>query len=55
LGEERPLAEAIRAAEMIRDEERFKSLVVDVENSGFLSLGLASTAGPRRWAQSTIN
>ena len=41
LGEERPLAEAIRAAEMIRDEERFKSLVVDVENSGFLSLGLA--------------
>ena len=44
LGEERPLAEAIRAAEMIRDEERFKSLVVDVENSGFLSPHL-STAG----------
>lgn len=41
LGEERPLAEATRAAEIIKDEERIKSLVVDVENSGFLSFGLA--------------
>ncbi len=41
LGEERPLAEAFRVAEMMREEERIKALVVDVENSGFLSFGLA--------------
>jgi magnesium chelatase subunit D len=41
IGDERPLAEASRAAEIIKDEERIKSLVVDVENSGFLSFGLA--------------
>lgn len=41
LGENRPLAEATRAAEIIKNEERIKSLVVDVENSGFLSFGLA--------------
>ena len=41
IGEERPLAEASRAAEIIKDEERIKSLVVDVENSGFLTFGLA--------------
>lgn len=41
LGEERPLAEAARAAGMIREEEQIRSLVVDVEKSGFLSFGLA--------------
>ncbi|WP_238134219.1 putative cobaltochelatase [Calderihabitans maritimus] len=41
LGEERPLAEAFKVAELIREEERIRSLVVDVENDGFLSFGLA--------------
>ncbi len=41
LGEERPLAEAFQIAELIKEEERIKSLVVDVENNGFLSFGLA--------------
>jgi magnesium chelatase subunit D len=37
----KPLAEARRAAEIIRDEERIKTLVVDVEKTGFLAFGLA--------------
>jgi magnesium chelatase subunit D len=41
LGEERPLAEAFRVAELIKGEPRIKTLVVDVENNGFLSFGLA--------------
>ncbi len=42
LSEERPLAEAFKAAELIREEERIRSLVVDVESNGFLSFGLAN-------------
>ncbi|MDK2881261.1 MAG: magnesium chelatase subunit [Clostridia bacterium] len=41
LGEERPLAEAFRVAELIKEERRIKALVVDVEDNGFLSFGLA--------------
>lgn len=41
LGGDRPFAEALRAAELIRDERRIKSLVVDVEKNGLLSFGLA--------------
>ncbi|MGB9792861.1 MAG: putative cobaltochelatase [Thermacetogeniaceae bacterium] len=41
LGGDRPFAEALRAAELIRDERRIKSLVVDVEKSGLLFFGLA--------------
>ncbi len=41
LGKERPLAEAFRVAELIKGEPRIKTLVVDVENNGFLSFGLA--------------
>jgi len=41
MGKERPLAEVAHAAGIIREEEEVKSLVVDVENSGLLSFGLA--------------
>jgi magnesium chelatase subunit D len=41
MGAGKPLAEARRAAEIIRDEERIKTLVVDVEKDGFLAFGLA--------------
>ncbi len=41
MGAGKPLAEARRAAEIIRAEERIKTLVVDVEKSGFLTFGLA--------------
>lgn len=41
LGPDRPVAEARRAAEMIRAEGRIKTLVVDVEPPGFLNFGLA--------------
>ncbi len=40
-GADKPLAEARRVAEIIRAEERIKTLVVDVENNGFLTFGLA--------------
>lgn len=40
-GAGKPLAEARRAAEIIREEERIKTMVVDVEKSGFLVFGLA--------------
>ncbi|MHB8308718.1 MAG: vWA domain-containing protein, partial [Candidatus Desulforudaceae bacterium] len=41
MGADKPLAEVRRAAEIIRDEERIKTLVVDVEKNGFLTFGLA--------------
>ncbi|MFZ5688609.1 MAG: putative cobaltochelatase [Bacillota bacterium] len=41
MGAGKPLAEVRRAAEIIRDEERIKTLVVDVEKNGFLTFGLA--------------
>ncbi len=41
MGEGRPFAEAARAAGIIKEEERIKSLVVDVESSGLLTFGLA--------------
>ncbi|WP_245574366.1 putative cobaltochelatase [Desulfovirgula thermocuniculi] len=41
MGEDKPLAEALRVAELIRDEERIKSIVVDVEKEGFFAFGLA--------------
>ncbi len=41
MGEDKPLAEALRVAEVIRDEERIKSIVVDVEKEGFFAFGLA--------------
>jgi magnesium chelatase subunit D len=40
-GAGKPLAEARRAAEIIRDEERIKTMVVDVEKNGFVTFGLA--------------
>jgi len=40
LGGGKPLKEARRAAALIREEERIKSLVVDVEKDGFLQFGL---------------
>lgn len=41
LGNGKPLEEAWRVAALIREEQRIKSLVVDVEKEGFLSFGLA--------------
>ncbi|MEW6183931.1 MAG: VWA domain-containing protein, partial [Bacillota bacterium] len=41
LADGKPLEEAWRVAALIRDEERIKSLVVDVEREGFLRFGLA--------------
>lgn len=41
MGADKPLAEVRRAAEIIRAEERIKTLVVDVEKNGFLTFGLA--------------
>ncbi len=41
VGADKPLVEARRAAEIIRAEERIKTLVVDVEKNGFLTFGLA--------------
>lgn len=41
LGEERPLTEAFQVAEMIKDDERIKSLVIDAEPAGFVSFELA--------------
>ncbi len=41
MGDDKPLVESRRAAEIIRDEERIKTLVVDVEKEGFLNFGLA--------------
>jgi len=41
MGKDRPLAEARRVAEFISREEKIKTLVIDVEPSGFLSFGLA--------------
>lgn len=41
MGEDKPLAEALRVAELIRDEERIKSIVVDVEKEGFFAFGMA--------------
>ncbi|PKM48063.1 MAG: magnesium chelatase [Firmicutes bacterium HGW-Firmicutes-8] len=41
IGSDKPLKEALRAAEIIQEEERIKSLVIDVENKGFLTFGLA--------------
>jgi len=41
MGSDKPLAEARRVAETICDEERIKTLVIDVEKNGFLTFGLA--------------
>jgi len=41
VGAGKPLAEARRAAEIIRAEERIKTLVIDVEKNGFLTFGQA--------------
>ncbi|PKM48032.1 MAG: magnesium chelatase [Firmicutes bacterium HGW-Firmicutes-8] len=41
IGSDKPLKEALRAAEIIREEERIKTLVIDVEKKGFLTFGLA--------------
>jgi magnesium chelatase subunit D len=41
LADGKPLEEAWRVAALIREEQRIKSLVVDVEKEGFLSFGLA--------------
>ena len=43
LGEERPLAEATRAAEIIKNEERIKSLVIDVEKAASCHLALLNS------------
>lgn len=42
MGTDRPLAETRYVAEIIRSEERIKTLVIDVEKNGFLTFGLAS-------------
>jgi len=41
MGSDKPLAEARCMAEIIRSEERIKTLVIDVEKNGFLTFGLA--------------
>lgn len=41
LDEEKPLRAALRAAELIREEERIKTLVVDVEKESYFTFGLA--------------
>jgi magnesium chelatase subunit D len=41
MGSDKPLAEARRMAEIIRSEEKIKTLVIDVEKNGFLTFGLA--------------
>lgn len=41
MGTDKPLAEAHRMAEIIRQEERIKTLVIDVEKNGFITFGLA--------------
>lgn len=40
-GEDKPLAEVDKLAEVISEDIRIKSLVIDVEKKGFLSFGLA--------------
>ncbi len=41
MGQDKPLAEVRRMAEYISQDERIKTLVIDVEKPGFLSFGLA--------------
>jgi magnesium chelatase subunit D len=41
MGQDKPRAEVRRVAEMIREEERIKTLVIDVEKEGFITFGLA--------------
>ncbi|MCL4440863.1 MAG: putative cobaltochelatase, partial [Firmicutes bacterium] len=41
IGEDKPLLEVRRVAEIIRDEARIKTLVVDVEKDGLVTFGLA--------------
>lgn len=41
IGTDKPFKEAIRVAENIREEERIKTMVIDVEKKGFLTFGLA--------------
>ncbi len=40
-GPDKPMEETLQAAELIREEERIKSLVIDVEHQGLLTFGLA--------------
>lgn len=42
MGSDKPLAETRHVAEIIRNEERIKTLVIDVEKNSFLAFGLAS-------------
>lgn len=41
IGEDKPLSEVDKLAELINEDIRIKSLVIDVEKKGFLSFGLA--------------
>src|SRR5665648_101362 len=41
IGSEKPFKEALKAAEIIQEEARIKSIVIDVEKKGFLTFGLA--------------
>ncbi|RKO66566.1 putative cobaltochelatase [Desulfofundulus salinus] len=41
MGQDRPQVEVRRVAEIIREEERIKTLVIDVEKDGFITFGLA--------------
>src|SRR5665648_446504 len=41
IGSEKPFKEALKAAEIVQEEERIKSIVIDVEKKGFLTFGLA--------------
>lgn len=54
LGQEKPFLEARRVAEIIRGEEKVKTLVVDAEPPGFWALGLPGSL-PLPWEQTTIN
>lgn len=41
MGSDKPLVEAAKVAETIQEEERIKTLVIDVEKKSFVSFGLA--------------
>lgn len=41
MGSDKPLVEAAKIAEVIKEEERIKTLIIDVEKKSFISFGLA--------------
>lgn len=51
IGEDKPLSEVDKLAELISEDIRIKSLVIDVEKKGFLSFGLAKKLAENLGAQ----